>query len=80
MPKIISTLILAFIIAFTNPKLFSQNDVDTSKKKVTSKEWSLLLDESLSQWEVWTGVPEPSVKNLPPNYKKKGQGKNKTAI
>ena len=67
MPKIISTLVLAFIIAFTSPKLLGPTNIDTSNKKVTSKEWFSLLDETLSQWEVWTGVPEPSVENLRPN-------------
>ena len=80
MPKISSTIILVFIFAFTSPRLFGQNNLNLSKTKETSKEWFPLLDETLSQWEVWTGVPEPSVKNLPSNYKKKGQGKNKTPI
>jgi|TARA_R110000751_G_C13462691_1_gene445602 hypothetical protein len=79
-PKITSTIILVFIFAFTSPRLFGQNNLNPANTKETSKEWSPLLDETLSEWEVWTGVPEPSVKNLPSNYKKKGQGKNKTAI
>lgn len=30
--------------------------------------WQALLDDSLSRWEVWTGVPDPSVTALPRGY------------
>lgn len=33
------------------------------------------MDEDLSKWEVWTGVPEPSVKNLPEGYEVPADGK-----
>lgn len=37
-------------------------------EKIKSKHWTPLIDDNLSKWEVWTGVPEPSVKNLPSSY------------
>lgn len=30
-----------------------------------TKEWQVLLDDNLSQWETWMGIPHDSVKNLP---------------
>ncbi len=38
--------------------------------KVKSNDWKHLLDPDLSMWEVWTGVPHETVKNLPATYKK----------
>lgn len=46
-----------------------------ASKKVKSKEWESLLDEDLSNWEVWTGVPDPSVKGLPKSYTIPSDGK-----
>jgi len=43
--------------------------------KVKSKDWQPLLDENLSKWEVWTGVPQPTVKNLPAGYVVPADGK-----
>ncbi|MGY6649116.1 3-keto-disaccharide hydrolase [Wenyingzhuangia sp. IMCC45574] len=34
-----------------------------------AQKWENLLDENLSKWEVWTGVPHKSVKNLPDGVK-----------
>jgi len=48
--------------------------------KTESKDWVPLLDTELTQWEVWTGVPEASVENLPPSYKKDENGVNKDPI
>lgn len=41
---------------------------DGPSKKIKSKDWTPLLDKELSEWEVWTGVPHKSVKNLPKGY------------
>jgi len=73
--KITSTRISAIKIDFAILRIFGQNILNAANKKQTSKEWSPLLDVTLSQWEVWTGVPEPLVKNLPPNYKKRDKKK-----
>lgn len=42
-----------------------QKEIYKPSKKVKSKDWAALLDDDLSQWEVWTGVPHKSVQNLP---------------
>lgn len=34
-----------------------------------AQKWEKLLDEDLSKWEVWTGVPHESVQNLPKGVK-----------
>ncbi|MDG2280787.1 MAG: DUF1080 domain-containing protein [Flavicella sp.] len=41
---------------------------DGPSKMTKSKDWESLLDKELSQWEIWTGVPHKSVKNLPASY------------
>jgi len=41
---------------------------DGPSKITKSKDWELLLDKELSQWEIWTGVPHKSVKNLLASY------------
>lgn len=43
--------------------------------KFKSSKWETLLDENLSKWEVWTGVPHQSVKNLPADYEVPEDGK-----
>jgi hypothetical protein len=77
-----STLLvnIAFLITFGNPQLIAQKDHKYPSKIVKSKDWVSLLDQNLSQWEVWTGVPEPSVQNLPASYQKDENGENKTPI
>lgn len=59
---------------------FTQSQENPYPDKLKSKEWKSLLDRELSQWEVWTGVPEPSVKNLPKNYKKEVNGDHKQPV
>lgn len=59
---------------------FAQSQENPYPDKLKSKEWKSLLDKELSQWEVWTGVPEPSVKNLPKNYKKEINGDHKQPV
>ena len=80
MQNLTTIIFLTLLISQTCPNLFGQNDINLPIKKVESKDWSPLLDENLSQWEVWTGVPEPKIKNLPQHYKKDEDGKNKTPI
>lgn len=77
-----STLLvnIAFLITFGNPQLTAQKDHKYPSKIVKSKDWVSLLDQNLSQWEVWTGVPEPSIQNLPAGYQKDENGENKTPI
>ena len=75
MRKITSTRNFAIKIDFATLKIFGQNILNAANKKQSSKEWSPLLDVTLSQWEMWTGVPEPLVKNLPPSYKKRDKKK-----
>ncbi|NNF33245.1 MAG: DUF1080 domain-containing protein, partial [Saprospiraceae bacterium] len=48
--------------------------------RLESGEWESLLDDDLSKWTVWTGVPEPSVKNLPSDYKRAGEGEEQPPI
>ncbi|WP_430936192.1 3-keto-disaccharide hydrolase [Saccharicrinis sp. 156] len=49
-------------------------------KKVKSKDWKVLLDNDLTAWEVWTGVPHKSIKNLPEGYQKEANGENKKPV
>lgn len=44
----------SFLLTFTALQLQAQTD-----------DWQYLLDKDLSQWEIWMGVPHPSVKGLP---------------
>ena len=39
-----------------------------------TNEWTNLLDPKLSQFDVWLGVPEPSVTGLPPGTSGKPLG------
>lgn len=64
---------------------FSQKEKKEEKrtvpfKKTKSKEWVSLLDKDLSNWEIWTGVPHKTVKNLPDFYKTPEDGKPTKAI
>lgn len=47
---------------------------DGPSKRVKSKDWIPLLDKELSQWEVWTGIPHKSIKNLPKGYEVPADG------
>lgn len=78
----IKTLVLSvtFLITFGNDKIVAQKSLKGSSKKVKSRDWVSLLDKNLTNWEVWTGVPEPSVKKLPGNYQKNQKGENDSPI
>ncbi|MEM8765683.1 MAG: DUF1080 domain-containing protein [Bacteroidota bacterium] len=71
---------IVLLLVLGSQYAFAQKDFKTPSKKVKSKDWISLLDEDLSQWEVWTGVPEPSVKNLPSDYQRSKEGKNENPI
>lgn len=68
---------MLFIIAFIS---FGMQSLTAQLKKTEAKDWTPMLDMALSQWEVWTGVPEPSIKNLPPDYQTEENGENKAPI
>lgn len=76
----IPVICIVLIMAFCNHQLRAQKDLEYPSKKVKSKDWVTLLDKDLSQWEVWTGVPEASVQNLPASYQKDENGENKLPI
>lgn len=40
-------------------------NVTEKNSQVVNGGWQLLLDESMSQWEVWMGIPHDSVEGLP---------------
>lgn len=69
-----------FLLVLGNQLVRAQKDPTYPSKAVQSKDWVSILDKDLSQWEVWTGVPEPSVKNLPDSYQKGEDGENLAPI
>lgn len=74
--QICTIILLVFGLQYVT----AQKKLRTPSKKVKSSDWVSLLDKDLSQWEVWTGVPEPSVKKLPENYQKNENGENDSPI
>ncbi|MBU2904138.1 hypothetical protein KO529_05025 [Arenibacter algicola] len=80
MQYLTTTIDVAFLISNTSPNPFGQIDIDLPIKKLKYNEWIPLLGRTLSQWIVWTGINEPSVKSLPQNYKQDERGKNKASI
>lgn len=62
-----SKLVYTITVLFICSSLFAQTKSEPSKM-IKSKKWEALLDKDLSKWEIWTGVPQPSVKNLPAGY------------
>lgn len=73
-------VIISVFLVLGHYQVIAQKDFKNPIKKIKSKDWVSLLDQNLSEWEVWTGVPEPSVKNLPENYQKDENGENKVPI
>ncbi|GGG51261.1 hypothetical protein GCM10011414_21020 [Croceivirga lutea] len=73
-------VIISVFLVTGHYQMMAQKDFKNPIKKIKSKDWVSLLDQNLSEWEVWTGVPEPSVKNLPKNYQKDENGANKAPI
>ena len=80
MQYLTTTLDIAFLISNTCPNPLGQNDIDLPIKKVKYNEWIPLLGRTLSQWEVWTGINELSVKSFAQNNKQDERGKNKVPI
>ena len=60
----ISILLTISLFLSASIQIFAQK----TSEKTKSKDWIPLLDETLSKWEVWTGVPQPTVQNLPASY------------
>lgn len=71
------TVVFTCLISITG---FSQSGVKGPSEKFKSKQWVSLLDENLTNWEVWTGVPDVSVKDLPEGYLVPEDGKPVKAI
>ncbi|WP_139959377.1 3-keto-disaccharide hydrolase [Flavicella sediminum] len=73
MQKIFSkvAVVLTFLVAANAVQAQKEGIVmkqEGPSKMVKSKDWKPMLDKELSQWEVWTGVPHKTVKNLPKGY------------
>ncbi|WP_111708888.1 3-keto-disaccharide hydrolase [Lutibacter citreus] len=71
--------IVAFCLAISLPML-SQTKSKVPTKRKSSKNWKPLLDKELSNWDVWTGVPDKTVKNFPAGYVIPKDGKPVEAI
>ncbi|WP_299664804.1 DUF1080 domain-containing protein [uncultured Polaribacter sp.] len=78
MKKKIINAILTTILSATITSAIAQDYAQTKipYPKTQSKDWKNLLNDNLSAWEVWTGIPHFSVSNLPKGYKKNATGKN----
>ncbi|UXX78457.1 DUF1080 domain-containing protein [Reichenbachiella carrageenanivorans] len=72
MKKLISLFAFILLVVVTAN---SQNVSYKATEKVVSDDWENLLDKKLSKWEVWTGVPDPSVMGLPDGYEVPEDGK-----
>tara|TARA_R110002096_G_scaffold276982_3_gene471016 strand:+ start:68 stop:940 length:873 start_codon:yes stop_codon:yes gene_type:complete len=73
-------LIITILIALLLSSCKVQNNSESNNYKANSEAWVKLLDQDLSKWEVWTGVPEKSVENLPETYNSNASGENKEPI
>ena len=71
--KSISLIILLSLITFCSIEAQTPD-------KIKSKDWKPLLDQNLSQWEIWTGVPDPSVPFFPEGYQLSADGKPTEAV
>lgn len=71
---------ITIFLVFGFQNTFAQKEFQSPSKKLRSNDWVSLLDKDLSQWEVWTGIPEPSVKKLPLNYQKNQNGENEAPM
>ena len=76
----ISKLSVFLSIFILNVSAYAQKELKTFLDKSKSDEWNIMLDKDLSQWEVWTGVPDVTLKNLPITYKKEANGDHKQPI
>ncbi|WP_282039983.1 3-keto-disaccharide hydrolase [Saccharicrinis aurantiacus] len=77
-----SSIVFLVACVLMTTSAFAQKQIPKKypSKKVKSKDWEQLLDEDLTKWEVWTGVPDNSVANIPASYKKDANGDNKAPI
>ncbi|GAF05722.1 3-keto-disaccharide hydrolase [Saccharicrinis fermentans] len=77
----VKILLLVFaVITAGNLRAQKTPKVKYPANKVKSKDWKVLLDKDLTSWEVWTGVPHKSIKNLPEGYQQESNGENKQAV
>lgn len=77
--KIRTNIVVVCIIAYwmLSPQTaVAQHESDSAILVVHADDWVALIDSELSYWEVFTGVPEPSIVKLPPDYQKNENGKN----
>ncbi|QVY66928.1 DUF1080 domain-containing protein [Polaribacter sp. Q13] len=75
--KTITTILLGVCVAFSAN---SQKLKTGPSKMVSSSKWETMLDKNLTKWEVWTGVPDKSLKNIPDTYVVPADGKPVEAI
>lgn len=80
MKKRLNIILIACVLLSASAFAQKQTPKKYPSKKVKSKDWEVLLDKDLTKWEVWTGVPDNSVTNLPASYKKDANGDNKAPI
>ena len=73
-------LLVIILCVTASLSVYSQNKSKVPTKRKPSKDWIALLDKDLSNWEIWTGVPDKSVKNLPSDYVIPKDGKPIDAI
>ncbi len=53
---------------------------DLKNEKPPGGEWRSLLNEKLSEWEIWMGVPHQSVTGLPPGTPTSTNGRSGTPM
>ena len=80
LPKTLLRLIVLCYLIFFNLNSYCQNPNNEPLEKVKSKDWTEILDKDLTQWEVFTGVPDKSVVNIPASYKKEPNGDHKQPL
>ena len=59
-------LLLAAQLLTSFPVLSSESSAESASQSNVPGQWRSLLDEKLSHWEIWMGVPHQSVQGLPP--------------
>ena len=75
-----ATILLGFSIARLQAEPTVAKDSELAPVKTLADKWTALLDEKLSQWDSWVGVPLDSVKDLPPGTPTSRDGKNGTPL
>lgn len=80
--KIICTAVLLglFIASVQAEPASAAKDSELAPVKTLADHWTPLLDEKLSHWDSWVGVPLDSVKGLPPGTATSHDGKVGTPL